>query len=90
MHKVVPRLLDQSKVITKGKGYVEKINRRKAVVYSQFQATSSKTVSRSQGGNNLSAKKINEKKYLKKVPGMALTNAQKKKLLKKQGREQVR
>ncbi len=34
MHKVVPRLLDQSRVITKGKGYVEKINRRKAVVYS--------------------------------------------------------
>lgn len=34
MHKVVPRLLDQSRVITKGKGYVEKINKRKAVVYS--------------------------------------------------------
>ena len=32
-HKLVPRILDQSKVITKGKGYLEKINRRKAVIY---------------------------------------------------------
>ena len=33
MHKVVHTLLEQSKVIGKGKGYNEKINKRKAVIY---------------------------------------------------------
>ena len=42
------------------------------------------------GGNNLSAKNLNEKKFLKRVPGMALTQAQKKKLLKKQQRENTK
>jgi len=34
----------------------------------------------------LKAKRLNENKYLKSVPGMAMTQAQKKKMLKKQKR----
>jgi len=81
MHRIVPTILEQSRVISKGKGYDEKLNRRKAVIYSQIQ--SSKVAGRTSGSNNLSAKNINEKKYLSRVTGMALTNAQKKKLAKK-------
>ncbi len=55
-----------------------------------MQVKGNKVAARSYGANNLSAKNINEKKYLNKVTGMALTAAQKKKLLKKQMREQAR
>ena len=65
-------------MISKGKGYNEKINKRKAVIYSQMQST--KVSGKTQGASNLSAKRLNEKKYLKNVVGMALTQAQKKKL----------
>lgn len=76
--------MERSKVIGKGRGYDEKINKRKAVIYSSGQ--SSKFTGKTVGSNNLSAKKINEKKYLSNVVGMALTQAQKKKLLKKQNK----
>ena len=88
MHRIVPTILEQSRVISKGKGYDEKLNRRKAVIYSQIQST--KVAGRTSGSNNLSAKNINEKKYLSRVTGMALTNAQKKKLAKKQARLQAK
>lgn len=71
MHKIVPTILEQSRVIGRGKGYNEKINKRKAVIYGQMQST--KVAGRTQGANNLSAKKINEKKYLSRVEGMAMT-----------------
>jgi hypothetical protein len=34
MHKLVPKVMERSKVIGKGRGYDEKINKRKAVIYS--------------------------------------------------------
>ena len=76
MHKLVPTISEKSKAIDKGKSYTERINRRKAVMYGQMKST--KLHSRSQGASNISAKHVNEKKYLERVPGMALTKAQKK------------
>ena len=55
-----------------------------------YQHGNAKYSGRTQGNNNLSAKNINEKKYLNSVVGMALTKAQKKKMLKKQAKEKAR
>ena len=68
MHKLVPKLLEKSKTIGKGKSYTEKLNARKAVAFGNARG-------RSVGANNLEAKKINEGKFLRKVPGIAMTAA---------------
>ena len=80
MHKLVPTKDEKSKKISKGSGYETKLQRRKQVIYQQH---NTKFSGRTQGNNNLSAKNINEKKYLTSVVGMAMTKAEKKKLLKK-------
>ena len=73
MNKLVTSLQQKTKIIDKGKSYTERINRRKAALYGKM--ASSKVHSRSQGTNNISAKHVNEKKYLQNIPGMALTKA---------------
>jgi hypothetical protein len=81
MHKLVPTISHRSKVINKGTSYDEKILRRKHAMVK---------TGKTQGSNNLSAKKVNEKKWLSKVEGMALTQAQKKKLAKKAKRAEAK
>ncbi len=80
MHKLVPTIMQRSKVITKGSSYDDKIQRRKNAIIK---------TGKTAGSNNLSSKKVNEKKWLSKVEGMAMTQAQKKKLAKKAKRQIV-
>jgi hypothetical protein len=80
--RLVPKILTKSKVISKGKGYNEKINRRKI----DNAGGASTGQGRAHGANNLHSKKINEKRFLRKVPGMAMTKAEKKKMEKKKKR----
>ena len=82
MHKIVPKILARSKDISKGQGYNEKVAKRTA--YSKGLGA------KSGGGSNLNSKKLNESKFLRKVSGMAMTKADKKKLEKKMKRVQER
>ena len=82
-NKIVPRIAEKSKVISKGRGYQERKGKREKDFVA---AGSSKSLGRAHGCNNLRAKKLNEGKFLSAVNGIALTQAQKKKLAKKQKR----